>query len=701
MKATLFDVCREISLEFAARLKTTFPVNQREPHVRCLVGQCVVLPDLIHLLPSGLLVPEDGIWTAAEIQADPMAALLGQNPIKREYVASFTHIALTVGVKEALSETAWHHPTVQILGAELFQLGVKTCQVNDFAGNQDLNPRKYATLLGRLRKHRRLLETDFCSGTTFSDKINSAIFHLPKARKTSYHQIGIKRVEVSYFTKYDFHPQIIPRSPHSWEKEIIRRAKVPKAAAQRYLRVAKEFEIGEANDIPSKRELHRYAQAEIRNKRLWPNAREAWSIPYPLPASQGLGSAELHEFLLQIVKLDTTEQLVWAWSAFCFCQLKADRLKDFVMVPYKGFFYAEHIIRPPQKAASLSLHRARTAKFWVPIPNRLALRIPEISGAYFDPQLIVRAKDWARVHFPRITPARLATALVTIGCHNYGLPWVLAHSCLYPNRQKVPAPRSYVALSEQLLPPCQHFFRLIDSGYTTPEFTPNVLAGSGLTPKPEIVREFFKDWRTLFERQIPESHSVQELIDDWNAIGAGAKHAQILIAGLRAYELPPHLQECSTLGEAHQQKGVFVTAICNELERIFDICERKRLDYERAIQQQGLAFNRKHPGGPCSMMMPEEDGLYYYEPKARHVTAAFLVSPELARYAGLHPNAMRHFAATTLREASIDEVEARMFLGHQPRCLASLSVYGTNLAAVRSLRIELATLLGRKAGLWV
>ena len=300
MKSALQSVCHRISEAFTELLKTSFPVNSREPRLPPLLGQCVVFPQLIKLIPAGLRVDEKELWGRAKIQDGLPEALLGQNPIQSVYVEEFTGVAMNLGLRDALEQRDRHHPIVTSLGEDFCRLTIQACLANGYVGRSAADPKEHATLLAKLRKYRRVLESPFCTGESFRERRTSAIANLPEDRRTCYRTVNGEEKKISYFTASDWQAEIIPRSANSWRKEIERRAKVSKSIVKKALRQAEDSEAAEIARIPSRHRVRRQARTEVRGKKPWGNRREAWTVPYPVPVSSGLGAAGLHEILLDI-----------------------------------------------------------------------------------------------------------------------------------------------------------------------------------------------------------------------------------------------------------------------------------------------------------------------------------------------------------------------------------------------------------------
>ncbi len=196
--------------------------------------------------------------------------------------------------------------------------------------------------------------------------------------------------------------------------------------------------------------------------------------------------------------------------------------------------------------------------------------------------------------------------------------------------------------------------------------------------------------------------SVEAWIDSWNAIAAGANHAVFLTTGLRAYGLQPFLIRAfgPWQGEIHRQKELFATAFCPELIDLLQKCEWQRRLHEKAIREVGIPLDPQGTPGTISMMKIEAECLRYLAPGPLAIAAAHLVSPELHGFASFFPGMTRHFAATRLRELGVDELEARMFLGHHSRAVSPFSVFRLETSVCRRRRLELSRILGREAGLW-
>ena len=684
------------------------------------VGAVAADPSLLECLPRGVTIPRDKVWARGVIQNDPLAALLEANPIKPECRADFADIASSIGIREALEIKEMHNAVYRKLCDYLFRLSAITLKFNGYDGSRALDAEKDASLLDRLRKHRRVTESAYCEGDTPAAMLRSAIDHLPAARKfatlalsadetlpeegSEIFRSGKRFALVPYFRKSSFTAIIFHREDSSWQQEIIRRSRVVPGKIRQILRQTNEFMVEELGDIPTSSAVQRHENRASSGRETTRLRKQCWDLPYPVPTSRAIGPARLAMFVGDVARLDSPMRVVWAALAFLFCPLRD--LATLHLTEHKqGFWIATKEIREPQKAGDSNLHRVRTCALTLPVVTRLALLLEPLLKSPDLSAKVEGAREWLRQNYEDMSENKLAMALTTVGVYTYGYPWVIAHTGLYPLRPKIPAPRSYTHISARLWWQLENYFRILDSNYSTPTPDEEFGAGSGITPRTECVREFNSVHRQLLEEDICTGpQNIQTFVVKCNALVATMHCNYVLCTGLRNYPmLAPDLSFLrSARWELYQQKDVFLATISERLAAHIEKVHVRILEYIRYFQNLGLTVDERFRIYAYGFARLDAGAKHvtFVHPSPEEVKRAILLCERTDKYGGFHDNFMRHFAGSILREHNIPEMDCRLFMGHFPYMLSPVSVFRFEPPAAWGIRARLGDLLAEEAGLW-
>ncbi len=710
---------RGLCIRYAGDRGIDLPCNG-DGRIAPAVGAVAADPSLLESLPRGMTIPRDKVWARGVIQNDPLAALLAANPVKPEWRADFADIASSVGVREALEITNLYNSVHVKLCDYLFALSALTLKVNGYDGSRALDSENDATLLDRLRKHRRVMEATHCEGDTPAIMVRSAIDNLPAAKKfatitlsadealpegaSETYTAGKRLAFVPYFERNSFSPIIFHRADSTWEQEIIRHSRVVPRKIRQILRQTLDFAVEELGDIPTRSAVlrHEHQASSCRGSRRL--RKQCWDVPYPIPTSRAIGPARLAMFVEDVARLDSAAHVIWAAFASLFCPLRS--LSALELIQYKqGLWIGTRGVRDPQKAGDSNLHRVRAGALTLPVVTRLALLLEPLLKSPDVLSKVEAAREWLRQNYADMSENKLAMALTTVGVYTYGYPWVIAHTGLYPLRPKIPAPRSYTHISTRLWRQLENYFRILDSNYSTPALDEEFGTGSGITPRTECVREFNSIHCQLLEESVFNGQeNIQTCVSNLNGLVATMHCNYLLCSGLRNYPmLAPELSFLrSARWELYQQKDVFLATISERLAAHIEKVHVRILEYIRYFQNLGLTVDERFRIYAYGFARLDTGAKHvtFVHPSPEEVKRSILLCERTDKYGGFHDNFMRHFAGSVLREYNIPEMECRLFMGHFPYMLSPVSIFRVEPPAAWSIRARLGDLLAKEAGLW-
>ena len=239
-------------------------------------------------------------------------------------------------------------------------------------------------------------------------------------------------------------------------------------------------------------------------------------------------------------------------------------------------------------------------------------------------------------------------------------------------------------------------YTFIDPSYKAPTSAATDGYGCSHVPKDGEVREYYRAWRQTF--QPPNGASEQSLAAWHNGFVAGLhQFSCILFGGTRNYPgtPPDHALLPGSFIINHEKNHSVPTLWSQCLIEALEVYEVVKKVVQQRFKKVGLEI--RWPLGDAYLFLSAANGTEctFVGVSATTTCAALEDYPPLARWAALHPNALRAFGMTKLYDgmrAHTHDIEA--FYGRAPASLAPLRKHRLEDTSIKAQRLAIeATLM--------
>ena len=284
---------------------------------------------------------------------------------------------------------------------------------------------------------------------------------------------------------------------------------------------------------------------------------------------------------------------------------------------------------------------------------------------------------------PSVTIAKIHAYLLYTGPEHWGYSAVIP---VFSSRGIGSRPGVYASYvrASALFDSLASLYRFIEPSYTAPANKRENAFGCDHVPKASEVQAYYTAWQRLFLP--PVGASIAEIIHWHNGFVAGMhQFGCLLFGGLRNYPgAPPiHARLADSFIINREKDHAVVTLWSGCLRASLQAYDSVKAVVERELKAVGAKVTWPRNDAYSYLSMDGE----VVDISATTTTAALEDYPPLARWARLHPNALRAFAMTVLYEAMVihpHDIEA--FFGRAQKSLAPLRLHRLEDTSLRRIR---------------